>query len=273
MKPHYVPTAEQGRLLRQAGLDTVAGAFDYEGGELLSKPNLGTRQRIRLTLTGDDARPVTWYLKRYGPVSLLRRLALLPFSLGRPSPARREFENIRLVQAAGIATMEPIAFGDEPGLVGIRRSYLVVTSVPGEALERCFEAFLREADEDQMRQFNAALVDLVVRLHEAGLAHRDLYASHVFLDRTGEGPRLYLIDLARVLVMHVRKFRWQVKDLAQLKYSLPARWVEEHWESFLSANLGDVGDRERRRWGWAVAARADAMLRRQRRRAWRARRG
>jgi len=273
VKPHFVPTAEQGRLLREAGLDTVDGAFAYEGGEVLSKPGLGARQRIRLTLRGHDGRAVTWYMKRYGPQPLLRRLIRLPLEVGKASPARREFENIRMVQAAGVATMEPVAWGDEPGLIGIRRSYLVVTSVPGEALERGFEAFMREADEEEMKRFNDGLAELVRRLHAAGLAHRDLYASHVFLDRTPEGPRLYLIDLARLLVLHVRRFRWAVKDLAQLKYSMPPGWVAEHWDSFFTAYLGDVGERALRRWGWAVDAKVDSMRRRRRRRARRVRKG
>ena len=61
-------------LLKREGLDTVEGAFACSGGELLSKPNLRGRQRVRLRLTDDAGRPVVWYLKRYGPVPWFVRL-------------------------------------------------------------------------------------------------------------------------------------------------------------------------------------------------------
>jgi len=80
-------------------------------------------------------------------------------------------------------------------------------------------------------------VDLVANLHAAGHVHRDLYASHIFLDAEGGRVQLYLIDLARVFVPRWRVFRWRVKDLAQLKYSMPPAWVEAHWDGFLAAYL------------------------------------
>ena len=266
MKAHLVPTAEQGRLLREMGLDTVEGAFAYSAGEALTKPRLGRRQRIRLTLTGDDGSEVVWYLKRYGKESLLRRLRRWVLPGMGDSPARGELDNIRLVQSADVATMDPIAFGHETGLMGVRRSYLVVASVPGEALERCFEEYVRRADEAAMEQFNAALITLLRRLHKGGLAHRDLYASHIFLAVAPDGPELHLIDLARVFMPHVRKFRWWIKDLAQLKYSMPAGWVDAYWEQILSAYLGRTDDQTWWRWARAIDAKVESMRRRQRRR-------
>ena len=51
-------------LLKREGLDSLHGVFAYAGGELLSKPNLRARQRLRLRLVDDSGRPVVWYLKR-----------------------------------------------------------------------------------------------------------------------------------------------------------------------------------------------------------------
>ena len=102
--------------------------------------------------------------------------------------------------------MRALAAGEERDSLGVRRGYVVVAAVPGEALERCFDDCLARWDEDQLAAFNQALADLAARLHSAGLAHRDLYTPHIFLDETPEGPRLYLIDLARVFKPCWRKW-------------------------------------------------------------------
>ncbi len=248
--------AEQ-NLLKREGLDTLDGAFAYTGGEELSKPGLGTRQRFRLSLTDEAGETVEWYLKRYGPIPWLQRL-------GRTSPARREFGNIRRLQAGGVPTMNAVTMGEQRDALGVRRSYIIVTSVPGEALERCFDDFLTRHDLGGavMKRFNDALVNLVVSLHSAGLVHRDLYASHIFLDETPAGLKLYLIDLARVFAPKWRTFRWRVKDLAQLKYSMPPAWVNRHWDDYLRRYLSDTGDAKL--WSAEIDRKVASMRQRQR---------
>ncbi len=243
-------------LLEREGLDTVSGAFAYAGGQELSKPGLGTRQRFRLQLTDEFGKTVEWYLKRYGPIPWLQRL-------GRRSPARREFENIRRLQTAGVPTMHAVAMGEERDALGVRRSYIIVSEVPGDAIERSFEDFLTRHDLDgsAMKRFNDALVNLVVSLHKSGCVHRDLYASHIFLDEAPAGLRLYLIDLARVFAPKWRSFRWRVKDLAQLKYSMPATWVGRCWDDFLRLYLSDIG--QVNIWSEAIDRRVASMRRRQ----------
>ncbi|MDY7010757.1 MAG: lipopolysaccharide kinase InaA family protein [Planctomycetota bacterium] len=247
-------------LLKREGLDTVAGAFSYAGGEELSKPGLGARRRFRLGLTNESGQTVQWYLKRYGPLPWLHRLR-------RISPARREFENIRRLQAAGVPTMEAVAMGEQRDALGVRRSYIIVSEVPGDALERCFEDFLTRHDLDGavMKRFNDALVNLVVSLHSAGFVHRDLYASHIFLDEAPDGLGLYLIDLARVFAPKWRTFRWRVKDLAQLKYSMPTTWVGRCWDDFLRRYLSGAGNLNI--WSAEIDRKVASMQRRQHKRA------
>ena len=221
--------------LRQNRLDTVAGAFAYGGGADLRKPGLGHRRRTRVELSDIDGKARVLYLKRYepeGPVTALGRW----FEHGRRvSPAGVEFDNINAARSAGIPTMEAVACGEEFSLVGAKRSFLLATEVPGDALERCFEDFLdRNADAPQeVMAVTGKLAGLVSALHRAGYVHRDLYASHIFMDESDARPELYLIDLARMFRPRRRTFRWRVKDLAQLKYSMPAGWLASHWEGFL----------------------------------------
>jgi hypothetical protein len=60
--------------LAAAGLNTVAGAFAYGGGQDLTKPSLGSRRRTRIELTDRTGRHHVLFLKRYGPEGLLARL-------------------------------------------------------------------------------------------------------------------------------------------------------------------------------------------------------
>ena len=123
----------------------------------------------------------------------------------------------------------------------------------------------------------AARFDVVERLarfvtafHQTGLTHRDLYLCHVFaeLDPSGrQPPRFSLIDLARTHRLRWRRTRWLVKDLAQLDFS--ARQIGASRGDrlrFLENYLGLLRGAARVHWyARAVAAKSDAILRRQRR--------
>ena len=245
-----------------AGLDTLDGAFAYGGGQDITKAGLGRRRRTRLVLPDGRGQCHSLYLKRYGREPLagwLRRL--VTYGPGR-SPARTEFENIRAARAAGVATMQAVIFGDDSPWAWRRRSYIIVAPVPGDALERCFERFLamnpsREAAED----FTRKLAKMVSTLHGAGYVHRDLYSSHVFLCAAGGPAKLYLIDLARMFRPRWRWFRWVVKDLAQLKYSMPAAWGDRWWDFFLAEYLGPQHEAHAARYNRAIDGKVRRMLR------------
>ena len=253
-------------LLKQENLDTVEGAFAYRGGKSLDKPGLANRERIQIDLVDEMGKPIRWYMKRYGSDSFFKRLGRWIIGKGRSSPARREYENIHRLSGIGIPTMRAITFGEERDFLGVRRSYLIVSAVPGEALERCFDDYFRRINENlaAIEKFNQALVNLIRKLHDNGLVHRDLYASHIFLDATNDDVELYLIDLARVFApVSWRRFRWRVKDLAELKYSMPSAWVERYWDDFLKMYLSD--DKSFLKWSKAIDKKVAWMLRRQRR--------
>ena len=255
------------KLLADAGLDTLDGAFAYRGGEDLVKPGLGTRRRTRIELTASDGSSHVLYLKRYGPERWSDRLKRF-LTYGRCSPASVEFDNIRAAQRCGVSTMDALAFGHEMGFAGLsgRRGYLVVSSVPGAAIERCGTGFLVTHKADGARRLTDALARQVAALHAGGFVHRDLYAAHVFLDDSPDGMSLHLIDMARVFAPRWRKFRWRVKDLAQLKYSMPAVWVKNHWDEFIGIYL-DICGGGKDRYFRAIDRKTASILRQSQRRA------
>jgi len=251
--------------LAREGLDGVEGAFAYGGGRDLVKPGLGDRQRTHLCIADGRGRTHDLYLKRYGPESLVARLKRFLKTGRSASPARIECENIRAARAAGVPTMQAVSWGEEPGLLP-RRGYLVVAAVPGDALERAGREFLARADQQgAVEEFTRRLADLVRALHGAGLVHRDLYSSHIFLHDAPGGPELHLIDLARAFRPRWRTFRWFVKDLAQLKCSMDGAWVASCWEAFLRRYLGDGAEGELVRYNRAVDRKVAAMRSRARR--------
>ncbi len=225
--------------LRREGLHTVEGAFAYHGGQDLTRAGLGHREWIRIRLDDGSGHPAEMYMKRYAREPLSWRARRLLTYGPRRSPAGVELANIRAARAAGIPTIERAVCGEELDLLGTRRSYIIVSAVPGEAMDRCGEDFFasHQDDPEALGLFTRKLIDLVGRLHEAGYVHRDLYSSHIFLAEGAE-PELYLIDLARMFRPRWRRFRWRVKDLAQLKYSMPEPWVRRCWKDFLRGYLG-----------------------------------
>jgi len=257
--------------LRREGLDSVDGAFAYGAGRDVVKPGLRHRRRTRLELTDDAGVTQTIYLKRYGRERIMDRLWRWYTYGRRRSPAGVEFHNIRAARAAGLPTMEAVCYGEEfhelAGFIsmGSARSYVVVTAVPGDALERCCEEFLaRHADSDEVVvALTEKLADLAREFHEAGFVHRDFYASHIFLDQRDGRTDLYLIDLARMFSPR-RRFRWRVKDLAQLKYSMPPAWVERFWQTFAARYFAGA-DSARRSYERAIGRKVSAMRRARRR--------
>jgi len=127
---------------------------------------------------------------------------------------------------AGVNTPRVIACGERWGTVFERRSFLMTEEVKdSRSLESrppsCFEGPPTPQRRRAQRDFINRLASFIRRFHETGYRHRDLYFSHVFCSDRGE---FCLIDLARAS-RPIRQRRFQVKDIAQLHYSAPARSV------------------------------------------------
>jgi len=64
---------------------------------------------------------------------------------------------------------------------------------------------------------------LARRMHQNGFNHRDFNATHILLhyDIGADVPKIALFDLQRVERRKFFKFRWKIKSLARLNYTLP----------------------------------------------------
>ncbi|MFA6133865.1 MAG: lipopolysaccharide kinase InaA family protein [Phycisphaerae bacterium] len=256
--------ADMLEVIRRNNLDTVASAFSYAQARDLTRAGLGHRRYFRIELTDGQGRPLVLYMKRYEREPLAWRLRrLLTYGPGQ-SPASVEMECVRSANQANLPTIQHAYYQEERDLLGVRRSYILLSAVPGVALEHCFAEFMdRNASRPEvLEDFTRRLAELVAALHRSGYVHRDLYASHIYLDDPDGAMRLSLIDVARMFRPRCCVFRWRVKDLAQLKYSMPPAWIERHWDAFFQDYLRLVGISNGRRYAAAVTRKVAKMRRR-----------
>jgi heptose I phosphotransferase len=243
--------------LEALGLDSFTGVMAFAGGEPVR--DKGTRTIVRIVIPG--RLPETLYLKRHSRGSLRETLRAL-LSGRRPlSAAAEEWRAIERLRAAGIATMEPVAYGESAALASLRPSFIITAGVGGQRLEERVR-FLRGKFREK-RSIIAALANCARRMHCAGLNHRDFYLSHIFLLTGDARVRPVLIDLQRVQTRARGFNRWVVKDLAALNYSSPPPAVTRADRMrFLCRYLGRRAlDRSGKRFARRIARKAERISR------------
>lgn len=217
LDPDFAPA------LRSRGLDTFERWMTVSGDAEFDKPGLAHwRQRSALELEGRRL-----FIKRYRRPPLRAQLAVR--LRGYAAVAAVEWHWLHHLRRLSIPVPAPVALGYARRAGCEAASFLVTAAAPGQSLEQWVRThgaphrvpWLSErAARDRLF---LAVAQLVARLHEANLFHRDLYLSHIFAEpRPDGGVELTLIDLQRIVRSRLRRTRWQVKDLAALNYSVPA---------------------------------------------------
>ena len=235
--------ADYKHLLEPNNLATLSQALAFQDGHSLTKPALGSRERIRITLKGNGAPATVVYLKRYGPSGFFQSLRACLSPSPTEAPAVNDFHAAMLLAECSISVPRPLAYGRAQRRLGYGRSFSLSEELPhADALERLLPRWTEVQSRYQMlrdkKALIASLASLVRRLHANHYYHRDLYLSHIFLCRDRHGlERLSLIDLQRVFQPTINKGRWQVKDLSQLYYSARSYFTQTDALRFLRAYL------------------------------------
>jgi heptose I phosphotransferase len=146
------------------------------------------------------------------------------------TPGRLEVRNVDRLVHAGIDVMEVLAFGERLHEDGRMESFLLTHALEGYVelqhfLRRRFPprdpCCIRPTDPELGRLLDQ-MADIVRRFHEAGFNHRDLYCCHFFVREPDRGRfEIRMIDLQRVQHRCRGRWRWIIKDLAQLAWSVP----------------------------------------------------
>jgi heptose I phosphotransferase len=221
-------------VLRRLGLDTMKGVKSFQG-ELI-KNHKGRRDIQRVTLS-DSGQPLVLFLKRNwqpykkdGLHSFFKRGTVW-------SQSRVEFENSLALQRAGLAVAEPVAFGEECGLLWENFSFILTASAPSEMT---LDEFLRtNQDSNERRHVLAALAREIRQMHDAGFASPDLFTRHIFLER-GSESKFCLIDMARLDQRTRLSPTLRARDLAALHVTAPLRFVSTRERLRFLKTYGDA---------------------------------
>jgi hypothetical protein len=225
-------------LLRRLGLDSIEGVRSFQG-ELI-KNHKGRRDILRVVSeTGRDSR--VFFLKRNwqpykkdGLHSLVTRGEVW-------SQSRVEWENAQALARAGIGVAEPVAFGEDCGLLWEKFSFILTASARGDAT---LDDFFRQCRDDAERRcVFTALARELRRMHDAGLASPDLFARHIFIERGAE-PQFCLIDMARLDRRKTLPAELRARDLAALHVTAPMRFVTKRERMRFLETYGDAHELE-----------------------------
>lgn len=141
--------------------------------------------------------------------------------------ARNEWQALNRMPAIGIASLEPVGFGEKYTNPARRLSFLITRELQGTLqLDHYLAARAEPLRFDQKLRLIQKIAEISRRLHSNGINHRDFYLCHFMLEMAsvdawlkGSEPLLYLVDLHRAQVRRSVPERWLVKDIASLLFS------------------------------------------------------
>jgi len=200
--------------------------YNYPFGETLKR--IPERQIIRFELLWQGPKRV-FYLKRHETeFPDFGSLMTAGIKGAGISSGMIEFNNICEFRKHGLPTVSPVAAGERRIGMFKYQSFLITESFePYIALEQLM-AFhpsrLRgEAGSRYKRKLIEAVAKTARRMHAAGANHQDFNATHVLIgpENIDGMPKLALFDLQRVDRRRWQRFRWMIKALAELNYTLP----------------------------------------------------
>lgn len=212
--------------LMAAGLNDFDRIYHHHGGTVIKK--VKTRQITRIGIpvgskTGD------WYLKRHVAVrpTLQEWIASLTRRRGA-SPGVLEFHSICDFRKHGIPTATPVAAGERKIDRFRYESFLITESIdPFISLETIIrhhpEQLQEEKGELRKQRILRAIAFLSRKMHDAGFNHLDFNADHVMIgpDAADGDVPLALLDFQRIDRKKWMRFRWMIKTMAELFYSMP----------------------------------------------------
>ena len=162
----------------------------------------------------------------------------------KPSKGRRHWNTASTMLKAGISTPTPIAFYERPSHGGVRDSYYICEFIPDTFSSRQVCAAFRQGQKEfkglDKHQWFDLMSNLICRMHNSGILHRDLSVGNLRFKQEEDGRTTpYLIDIGRAKVMKILGGRQRILDLMRICYKLD--WPDR--ELFIQSYI--------KRWGHA----------------------
>ena len=212
--------------LDELPLKTFETAWNFKGGNTVK--NIRDRSVICFSIKASGG-IYSFYLKRHRleNLGLRRLLALFSPSRGR-SQGRMEFDNICAFRKKGIPTVIPVAAGERFHGRFKAESFLITCDfAPLVSIESLFaeqpDFFKGPSGAERKKKLLRAIANMARTMHKSGLNHRDFNATHILVHyrKKSDAPLTALFDLQRVNRRKFFRFRWIIKSLADLNYTLP----------------------------------------------------
>lgn len=149
---------------------------------------------------------------------------------------------LKILEVAGFPSAPLVALGAEPGFAAM---VTVGLSNVGTV-----ESVLTSDSCSKERRIHLAkgAGELLRKLHDLGINHRDFYSGHLLLDSKDS---IFVVDFGRAERRRKVPVRRIIKDLAAFQSSLPERLCDDELRThFLGSYLGEPPDR---RWHLRIA--------------------
>ena len=186
--------------------------------------------------------------------------------------AENEWLALAKLNAIGVETMTPVAFGEKGGNPAAQHSFIITEDLtPSISLEDfCADWVSNKPNWVLKNALVNKLANITRLLTEHGVTHRDYYICHFLLDlskgRDGLAPddlTTWLIDLHRAVIKAEKNWRWQVKDVGSLYFSamdigLTRNDLFRFMKIYSKASLRDALKKDERFWR-AVTKRAVSL--------------
>jgi len=139
--------------------------------------------------------------------------------------AKTEYKAINYLHNLSIDTMDIVGFSQKGVNPAALKSFLITKELDNTtSLEDYCASWPKQVPSFREKQVLLKKVaDIVKKMHENGMNHRDLYICHFLMRKTNEeakdDSRLFLIDLHKAQIREKVPERWLIKDLAALYFS------------------------------------------------------
>lgn len=143
--------------------------------------------------------------------------------------AKHELSALDKLKSLGIDTMSVVAFGQDGKFLPNQRSFLVTKELTNvQSLEEiCRDWSIKPPSIKFKRTLIKQVASIAKKLHDNNINHRDFYICHFLLDISNgiseyesRKLKLFLIDLHRAQMRSKLPFRWRVKDIGSLYFSV-----------------------------------------------------
>lgn len=255
-------------LLSDIGFTTFTAVWSYEGGELIKQKGKRSVIRVQFPLkrshiindcqTAD--KDTFFYIKKHRQrINLWQRLQCIIRPAYFFTEGLKEFHNYCDFRQKALGTAFPVAAGMkffsffQADSFIITQDFSPFTDLEGIIL-RHPETLQGERNHIKKRIILREIAVYARRMHNYGMNHKDFNATHILLNNTDtQIPQVAVFDLQRVDRNLFNRWRWPIKALAELNFTLlPSLFSEDDrvflFLSYKGEKYHSVIDRMQYRW-------------------------